>query len=85
MNLVGYNELYDLEATIEKEAIFITENLGEDKTYNGILNKYTNYRFDEHINFIRNDKNLPFDCSIVFSIIFKINDTEKRFFFSMLI
>ena len=80
MELVEYNELYNSRETIENAALFTTENLGEDKTYNGILNKYTNYKFNEHINFIMNDGNLSFTCSIVFSIIFKINDAEKKIF-----
>ena len=80
MERIEYNETYYSASTIEKEAIFISEDLGDIKTFDGILDKYNSYRFEEHINNIRNE----FDCqsysSILFSIRFIINEIERKFF-----
>ena len=51
MELEEYNEINETASTIEKEAIFITEDLGNDKTFESILDKFNNYRFTEHIDF----------------------------------
>ena len=55
-------------------------NLWGNKTFDGILDKYNNYRFEEHINNLRDE----FDCqsysSILFSIRFIINEIERKFF-----
>ena len=80
MELAEYNEILESATTIEKEGIFITENLGNDKTFDAILNKYNNYRFTEHIDFLRNDNNYQSYSSILFTIIFIINNNERKFF-----
>ena len=81
MDRTEYNETNSSASTIEKEAIFISEDLGDIKTFDGILDKYNSYRFEEHINNIRNE----FDCqsysSILFSIQFIINGNCERKFF----
>ena len=43
MELAEYNEINETASTIEKEAIFITEDLGNDKTFEAILDKFNNY------------------------------------------
>ena len=80
MELAEYNEIHESATTIEKEAIFITENLGDDKTLDAILNKYNNYRFTEWLDFLRNDNNCQSYSSILFTIIFLINKNERKFF-----
>ena len=80
MELAEYNEIYETATTIEKEAIFISENLGDNKTFEAILDKYNNYRFIEHLNFLRSDNNCQSYSSILFTIIFIINEEERKFF-----
>ena len=80
MELAEYNEIHESATTIEKEAIFITENLGDDKTFDAILEKYNNYRFTEHMDFLRNDHDCQSYSSILFTIIFLINGNERKFF-----
>ena len=81
MERTEYNETYHSATTIDKEAIFISEDLGDIKKFDDILDKYNTYRFEEHINNIRNE----FDCqsysTILFSILFKINENCDRKFF----
>ena len=80
MELTEYNEIHESASTIEKEAIFITENLGNDKTFQSILDKFNNYRFTEHIDFLRNDHECQSYSSILFTINFTINGNERKFF-----
>ena len=80
MELTEYNEINESASTIEKEAIFITENLGNDKTFESILDKFNNYRFTEHIDFLRNDHECQSYSSILFTINFTINGNERKFF-----
>ena len=80
MELAEYNEIHESATTIEKEAIFITENLGNNKTFEAILDKYNNYRFTEHIDFLRNDLECQSYSSILFTINFMINGNERKFF-----
>ena len=80
MELTEYNEIHESASTIEKEAIFITENLGNDKTFEAILDKFNNYRFTEHIDFLRNDHECQSYSSILFTINFTINGNERKFF-----
>ena len=81
MELIRYNEMHESATTIEKEAIFITENLGNDKTFDAILNKFNNYRFTEHIDFLRNNHECQSYSSILFTINFMINGNERKSFF----
>ena len=80
MELIRYNEIHESATTIEKEAIFITENLGNDKTFEAILDKFNNYRFVEHIDYLRNNYECQSYSSILFTINFTINGNEKNFF-----
>ena len=80
MELAEYNEIHESATTIEKEAIFITENLGDNRTFDAILNKFNNYRFTEHLNFLRSDNNCQSYSSILFTINFMINGNERKFF-----
>ena len=80
MELAEYNEINETASTIKKEAIFITEDLGNDKTFEAILDKFNNYRFTEHIDFLRNDHECQSYSSILFSINFTTNGDEQDFF-----
>ena len=80
MELTEYNEIDESASTIKKEAIFITENLGNDKTFQSILDKFNDYRFTEHIDFLRNDHECQSYSSILFTINFTTNGNERRFF-----
>ena len=80
MELTEYNEINETASTIEKEAIFITEDLGNDKTFESILDKFNNYRFTEHIDFLRNDHECQSYSSILFNINFTTNGNERKFF-----
>ena len=80
MELAEYNEINETASTIEKEAIFITEDLGNDKTFEAILDKFNNYRFTEHIDFLRNDHECQSYSSILFSINFTTDGDEQDFF-----
>ena len=80
MELTEYNEIDESASTIKKEAIFITENLGNDKTFQSILDKFNDYRFTEHIDFLRNDHECQSYSSILFTINFTINGNERKFF-----
>ena len=80
MELTEYNEINESASTKEKEAIFITENLGNDKTFESILDKFNNYRFTEHIDFLRNDHECQSYSSILFTINFTTNGNERKIF-----
>ena len=80
MELAEYNEIDETDTTIDKEAIFITEDLGNDKKFEAILDKFNNYRFTEHIDFLRNDHECQSFSSISFSIIFTNGGIEIDYF-----
>ena len=80
MDLIEYNLITETETTIEMEAIFTTENLGETKKFDSILEKFNNYRFVEHLDFLRNYHDCQSYSTILFSIIFIINGEERKFF-----
>ena len=80
MELVEYNEIDESASTIKKKAIFITEDLGNNKTFQSILDKFSDYRFTEHIDFLRNDHECQSYSSILFSINFMKNGDETSYF-----
>ena len=80
MELTEYNEIDESASTIKKEAIFTTENLGNDETFYSILDKFNDYRFTEHIDFLRNEHECQSYSSILFTINFTTNGNERRFF-----
>ena len=80
MNLIEYNVIDESATTIEMEAIFTSERIGDNKTFDGILDKFNNYRFIEHMDFLRNYHECQSYSAILFTIIFKINKEEKKFF-----
>ena len=75
-----YEEVNETSSTIEKRATYISEDLGENKCFDNIFDKYNAYRFEEHVQLLRDE----FDCqsysTMLFSIIFIINGNEKKFF-----
>ena len=75
-----YEEVNETSSTIEKRGIYISEDLGENKCFNSIFDKYNAYRFEGHIPLLRDE----FDCqsysTFLFSIVFIINGNEKKFF-----
>ena len=78
MELTEYNEINETSTTIEKEAIFITEDLGNVKTFEAIVDKFYDYRFTEHIGFLRNDHDCQSRSIISFSIIFTTKGVEIK-------
>ena len=78
MELVEYNEISETSTIIKKEAIFISENLNNFKSFEKIIDKFYDYRFTEHIGFLRNDHDCQSRSSILFSIIFKNKVGEIR-------
>ena len=73
MELKEYNEIKETAFTIEKEAIFISEDLSKCKTFYEISDKFENYRFDEFIDFFMNE----YGCQSYSSILFSINFTDS--------
>ena len=69
----SYELLTDTPSSKEKKAIYTSEDLN-DNTFMGIINKYKNYRFEEHIEMLRDE----FDCQsyshISFYLEYKVND-----------
>ena len=72
----SYELLTDTPSSKEKKAIYTSEDLN-DNTLMGIIDKYTNYRFEEHIEMLRDE----FDCQsyshISFCLEYKINDFSQ--------
>ena len=79
MERTEYNELHTSATTIEKEAIYISEDLGDNKTFDGIIDKYNSYRFEEHIDNIRGEFECQSYSHIIFSIQFIINENSRKF------
>ena len=80
MDLVEYNFINETDRTIEMEAIFTTERLGETIEFDAIFDKFNNYRFVEHLDLIRDYHDCQSYSTIIFYIVFKINEEEKKFF-----
>ena len=78
MELAEYNVINETSTIIEKEAIFISENLNNFKTFEEIVDKFYDYRFTEHIGFLRNDHDCQSRSIILFSIIIKNEGFEIR-------
>ena len=78
MELAEYNVIEETSTTIKKEAIFISEDLGNVETFEEIVDKFNNYRFSEHINFLRNDHDCQFHSAIRFSINIKYRGSEIK-------
>ena len=79
MERTEYTESDRNEITVYKEAIYISENIGDNRTFQGIVNKYKNYRFTEHLDSIREEFECQSYSHIIFSIQFEINE-KIRFF-----
>ena len=78
MELTEYNEINETSTTIEKEAIFISEDLSNFKTFEEIVDKFYDYRFNEHIDFLRNDHDCQSRSTISFSINIKHGGIEIK-------
>ena len=72
MELVEVKQsITETETTREDLRIYTSENLA-DNTFQGIINKYNDYRFDEHISLI-NEEGFQSYSIIIFKIVFEIN------------
>ena len=69
----SYELLSESIYSTEKKALYSSDDLG-DNTFMGIINKYRDYRFEEHIESLRAE----FDCQshshISFYLEYKVND-----------
>ena len=81
MQRVSYEEVDRSYFNVDKDAELIFEDIGEEKTYEAIVNKFKNFRFEEQ--FI-NELKEEFDCQsrshIVFGINFKISENFIDFY-----
>ena len=57
----------------EKKALYSSDDLA-DNTFMGIINKYRDYRFEEHIESLRAEFNCPSNSHISFYLEYKVND-----------
>ena len=57
----------------EKKALYSSDDLA-DNTFMGIINKYRDYRFQEHIESLRAEFNCPSNSHISFYLEYKVND-----------
>ena len=80
MELVEYDEIDESASTIKKKAIFITEDLGTNETFQSILDKFIDYRFTEYIDSLRIDHECQSYSTVLFSINFTTNGNERKFF-----
>ena len=78
MELAEYNVINETSTIIEKEAIFISEDLSNFKTFEAIVDKFNDYRFNEHIDFLRNDHDCQSHSTISFSINIKYRGSEIK-------
>ena len=78
MELAEYNVINETSTIIKKEAIFISEDLSNFKTFEEIVDKFYDYRFTEHIGFLRNDHDCQSHSIISFSINIKHGGTEIK-------
>ena len=70
MQRVSYEEVDRSYFNVEKDAKLIFEDIGEEKTYENIVNKFKNFRFEEE--FI-NELKEEFECQSRSHIVFGIN------------
>ena len=79
MELVEVKQsIKETETTREDIRIYTSENLA-DNTFKGIINKYNDYRFDEHI-FLINEPGFQSYSTIIFTIVFEINGKSLDYF-----
>ena len=72
MELVEVKQnITETETTRKDTRIYTSENLA-DNTFKGIINKYNDYRFEEHI-FLINEPGFQSYSTIIFKIVFEIN------------
>ena len=79
MELVEVKQsIKETETTREDKRIYTSENLA-DNTFKGIINKYNDYRFDEHI-YLINEPGFQSYSTIIFKIVFEINNKSLDYF-----
>ena len=69
----SYELLTETPYSKEKKAIYTSEDLS-DNTFMGIINKYKNYRFEEHIEMLRDEFGCQSYSHISFYLEYKVND-----------
>ena len=75
MERVSYNEVDRTYYNVTKDSIFICENIGEDKSFEGVINKFKDFRFDEQfINEIREE----FECQSYSHLVFFLKFEDKN-------
>ena len=71
-----YEVISEAPTSIEKKGEYISEDLA-DKTYLGIIRKYTNYRFEEHIQSLKDEFGCQSYSHISFCFEYEINDFKQ--------
>ena len=81
MQRISYDEVDRTYYNVTKDSVFVFEDIGEDKTYNGIINKFKDFRFeDQFINELREEFECQSYSHIIFGIYFKVNDNLFHFY-----
>ena len=63
----------NLDSSKEKKALYSSDDLA-DNTFMGIINKYRDYRFEEHIESLKAEFNCQSNSHISFYLEYKVND-----------
>ena len=83
MEKIYYEEVDTTPLSIVKKAVYISEDLGNVKSFQGIIDKYKEYRFEEHLENIRGE----FECQsysyILFTIHLETTDTNLNTYFPL--
>ena len=69
----SYELLTETTYSKEKKAIYSSDDL-DDNTFMGIINKYKNYRFEDHIESLRDEFGCQSYSHISFYLEYKVND-----------
>ena len=77
MQRISYEEVRREPFSVTKTAEFRCEDIGEERTYESIYNKFINYRFDDFVNEIKEEMECQSYSYIIFLIVFEEDDGKK--------
>ena len=79
MRRISYEEVDITPYSTSKDSVFISEDIGYGQTYQSLCDKFKEYRFEEHIQNIREEFECQSYSTLIFYIVFEFKEENNEY------
>ena len=79
MRRISYEEVDTTPYSTYKDSVYISEDIGYGETYQSLCDKFKEYRFEEHIQNLREEFECQSHSTLIFYIVFEFKEKTNEY------